>query len=210
MNDQNHAAPDVLIEVERLISHQLAHNLNNSLGAIGVFAEMLAEQLTDESQKRLLDKMALASEMARGQVTALRKSIPKHEQGQGVCRLSNVLDVVLLMLGDTAPRIKPSVNWDDRRLIGADISALTYILSAVISHVLGGSLGDVDLDAREDGEMCMITISCQGSMNPIETDANFMARVCRAYGARLDQMTDSAHGGFVLRWPASSVSSSVE
>lgn len=191
---------DVTWQVERALSHRLAHDLNNSLGAIEVFAEMLAEDMTDPACRARLEKMGMASKMARSYVHALRCSIPKHGAGQGVSLTSQLFALVTEMLGEMGARFRPT--FDPDLTLKGEISVTTYIFYHLVGHVLGCCAGDVTATVQAQEGDAVFTFIGQGTVNDLAWERPFCDDILAAHGATLAPLVQKdGLSGFSLHWP---------
>lgn len=190
-------------EVERAISHHIAHDLNNALGAIEVFSEMIAEDISDPALRARLEKMKLAAAMARGHVDVLRRMIPKHLTGRGVTLMAAVMPLVQKMLGDQAGRLTVS-DVPDYALMG-EIGVVVYVLYYIAGHVLGSNSSPVSCVvslSKTEQNMAVIDIKATGFVNELSWERPFFDDVLTAFGASVHPIGDAgACSGFSLHWP---------
>lgn len=207
----------VVLDVERILSHQLAHAVGNSLGAMGVLLDMLRIDVQDPAVLKRIDSLAWAVRLAAGNVNALRFAIPKPEQDTGAADFSFLIDTVHLMLGDMAPRLDVSGLGQgmDVRLLG-DRAIMVYVLYHLSAHVLGAVSGRVFLscslrgqtafagerifgDDLEDQDCMAIGISSdERGVNPMMVDPDLWTEICDDQGCSVFQSDQ----GFQVIWPS--------
>lgn len=205
--DQSSALIVATGQIERAMAHHLAHDLNNALGAIEVFSEMLIEDVTDQKVREKLDKMRRAALMARSYVDVLRHAVPKHLSGKGKTSLISVLSLVQKMLGDQTDRFVVT-DFEDVMMVG-EIGVLTYLLYQVAAHVLGSSMEPVFfqvVDSRSSGHEMVLVLKTVGTVNPLAWEKPFFDDILTAFGARVEQgVSESSEFGFSLHWPCAAV-----
>lgn len=205
----------VVLDVERILSHQIAHSLNNALGAIGVLADMITEDVQDPDIQKRLSKMTLAAEVARAQVTALRYAVPRPDQVGPAVPYAFVRETVGLMLGDLAVRL--TADGDARSaaaLMKGERSIMVLILSTLTAHVLGAVRGGAHMTAAlthvapdgakelfgtmPKGEILRIDILADaGNVNDLMVDEDLWSRMVTDQGAMVVRLP----AGFSVMWP---------
>jgi len=190
-------------EVERAISHHIAHDLNNALGAIEIFSEMIVDDISDPTLRARLEKMKLAAGMARGHVDVLRRVIPKHLAGRGLTSLVHVLSLTRQMLGDQAARFDV-LDSPDYPLVG-EVSAVVYVIYQLAGHVLGshsGTVSCVSTLSKDHTDLILIDIKATGFVNELSWERPFFDDVLSAFGASVRPIGEAgACFGFSLHWP---------
>lgn len=207
----------VTLDIERILSHELAHAINNSLGAMGVLLDILSQDVHDQTAIKRIGSLMWAVRLAVGNVNALRQAIPKPEEDTGASDLSFVLDTATLMLGDHASRFKRDLEAEKDFALLGDRAVMAYVFYHLVAHVIGAVQGDVRLTCQnfslsnlfegelifgerldEDQESVSIDIiGSDGNVNPMMVDPDLWTDICDDQGCCVSQSSR----GFQIIWP---------
>lgn len=136
MSEKNSAD---LLAVERHLQHHIAHEMQNAVGAVTLYLEMLIEDVTDPNLRARLEKVARANRMTDNLIQALRYAIPR---GDGLALSLNpsmMLHVIRHMFGTLGEQITLDEGVNDTLSLGGAPAILFDCLYKLINFMLAAN-----------------------------------------------------------------------
>lgn len=209
MDSKGRCTTQSLLDVERAVSHFFAHGLNNAIGAVEAYTEMLSEDVGDASSAHVhtdIEKMKRAITQAKAQIHVMRRVIPKHTDDDLGVDLSHALGDVQTLISPQGASLAVSLPSQDV-VVDGPVAAVTFVLYHLVSHVVACAPGvTANIEVTVRGDQAHIAISSHAKMEPLFWERPLWDDAVAAFGGRVEPMADArGNGGFVLHWPIISV-----
>lgn len=187
--------------VERHLTHHVAHELQNTIGAVSVYLDMLLDDTDDPRLIARFDKMANANRMLQEQVDALRHIIPRGD-GRAIPLASvSLLKGLGHLFGTLASRISITDNSDHDLMLGGEVALLFHLLYNGANYYFGlDPMAQIRLEVVPSDEKNRATIRVTPSCSPA-IGVEKVLHIPPSSDVKL-QVQDT---GFVLIWPCAGV-----
>lgn len=120
--------------IERHLTHHVAHELQNSIGAMSVNLDMLSDDVDDPKLSARIEKLARINHMLQEQVDALRHIIPRGDGQTIPLAISTLVREVGHLFGTLSSQIRLEGGANQALMLGGDVAALFQTLYDGINH----------------------------------------------------------------------------
>lgn len=188
--------PDVARVAERTLTHQVAHDLHNSIGALALYLDMIRDEaaICDPIILARIEKMIRAVTMAQGQIDAIRYLVPRGDGQALPMTAAQIADVIRALFGAMTKQMTVAGQGEGAVQVGPQGAALFQALYTAINQIFAvHPEANITIDVAGDEDAIEITVTAR----PAEKLAQIVGQIL-ADGL---SVREASAEGFVLIWP---------